>query len=51
MEMMAAIKALEYFQEKKSIELVTDSSYLKDGIENGSTAGKKWMENVRKKAS
>ena len=33
MEMMAAIKALEYFQEKKSIELVTDSSYLKDGIE------------------
>ena len=33
MEMTAAIKALEYFQEKKSIELVTDSSYLKDGIE------------------
>ena len=32
MEMMAAIKALEYFQEKKSIELVTDSSYLKYGI-------------------
>ena len=41
MEMMAAIKALEYFQEKKSIELVTDSSYLKDGIE-------KWIHGWKK---
>ena len=56
MEMMAAIKALEYFQEKKSIELVTDSSYLKDGIEkwihgwkkNGwKTSAKKQVKNPR----
>ena len=54
MEMMAAIKALEYFQEKKSIELVTDSSYLKDGIEKwihswkkngGKTSAKKQVKN------
>jgi len=32
MEMMAAIKALEYFNKKKNIVLYTDSNYLKLGI-------------------
>ena len=50
MEMMAAIKALEYFQEKKSIELVTDSSYLKDGIEKWIHGWKKngWKTSAKK---
>ena len=50
MEMMAAIKALEYFQEKKSIELVTDSSYLKDGIEKWIHGWKKngWKASAKK---
>ena len=50
MEMMAAIKALEYFQEKKSIELVTDSSYLKDGIEKWIHSWKKngWKTSAKK---
>ena len=32
MELTAAIKALEYFQECKKIHLFTDSNYLKQGI-------------------
>ena len=50
MEMMAAIKALEYFQEKKSIELVTDSNYLKDGIEKWIHGWKKngWKTSAKK---
>ena len=50
MEMTAAIKALEYFQEKKSIELVTDSSYLKDGIEKWIHGWKKngWKTSAKK---
>ena len=50
MEMMAAIKALEYFREKKSIELVTDSSYLKDGIEKWIHGWKKngWKTSAKK---
>ena len=50
MEMMAAIKALEYFQEKKSIKLVTDSSYLKDGIEKWIHGWKKngWKTSAKK---
>ena len=50
MEMMAAIKALEYFREKKSIELVTDSNYLKDGIEKWIHSWKKngWRTSARK---
>ena len=38
MELQAAIKAMEYFDEKKEIEIFTDSKYLKDGIE-------KWINN------
>ena len=50
MEMMAAIKALEYFREKKSIELVTDSNYLKDGIEKWIHSWKKngWKTSAKK---
>ena len=50
MEMMAAIKALEYFREKKSIELVTDSNYLKDGIEKWIHSWKKngWRTSAKK---
>ena len=50
MEMMAAIKALEYFQEKTTIELVTDSSYLKDGIEKWIHGWKKngWKTSAKK---
>ena len=50
MEMTAAIKALEYFREKKSIELVTDSNYLKDGIEKWIHGWKKngWKTSAKK---
>lgn len=50
MEMMAAIKALEYFQETTAIELVTDSSYLKDGIEKWIHGWKKngWKTSAKK---
>ena len=50
MEMMAAIKALEYFREKKSIELVTDSNYLKDGVEKWIHGWKKngWKTSAKK---
>ena len=50
MEMMAAIKALEYFQETTAIELVTDSSYLKDGIEKWIHGWKKngWKTSTKK---
>ena len=33
MEMTAAIKALEYFENSSNIYLTTDSNYVKDGIE------------------
>ena len=50
MEMMAAIKALEYFQETTAIKLVTDSSYLKDGIEKWIHGWKKngWKTSAKK---
>ena len=50
MEMMAAIKALEYKKKKKSIELVTDSNYLKDGIEKWIHGWKKngWKTSAKK---
>ena len=50
MEMMAAIKALEYFQETTAIEQVTDSSYLKDGIEKWIHGWKKngWKTSAKK---
>ena len=41
MEMMAAIKALEYFKKSSKITLTTDSGYVKDGIT-------KWLENWKK---
>ena len=41
MELTAAIKALSFFKESKTITLVTDSKYVKDGIE-------KWIYNWKK---
>tara|TARA_B100000575_G_scaffold292697_1_gene301806 strand:+ start:4407 stop:4868 length:462 start_codon:yes stop_codon:yes gene_type:complete len=34
MELMAAINAIIYFQDKQNLEIFTDSKYLKDGIES-----------------
>ena len=34
MELQAAIQALKYFKEPKSLTLYTDSKYVKDGIES-----------------
>ena len=34
MELTAAIKAVSYFDNKRDLEIFTDSKYLKDGIEN-----------------
>ena len=54
MELTAAIEALKYFQSKKDITLITDSKYVKDGIQlwiknwkkNGwKTAAKKQVKN------
>ena len=41
MELVAAIKGLNYFREENNITIVTDSKYLKDGIES-------WIENWKK---
>ena len=41
MEMMAAIKALEYLKEASALTLTTDSGYVKDGIT-------KWLQNWKK---
>ena len=41
MELTAAIKALKFFKEKKEIKLVTDSKYVKDGIQT-------WIHNWKK---
>tara|TARA_X000000368_G_scaffold364468_1_gene310166 strand:+ start:496 stop:924 length:429 start_codon:yes stop_codon:yes gene_type:complete len=41
MELTAAIEALKYFQNKKDITLITDSKYVKDGIQL-------WIENWKK---
>ena len=41
MELTAAIKALEYFNDKKNIIIFTDSKYLKEGIES-------WIINWKK---
>jgi ribonuclease HI len=48
MEMTAAIKALEYFENSSDIYLTTDSNYVKDGIEKW-IAG--WKRNGWKTAS
>ena len=34
MELIATIKALKYFKEHQLITLITDSKYVKDGIES-----------------
>ena len=41
MELTAAIKALEYFKDKKDLIIYTDSKYVKDGIEL-------WIKNWKK---
>jgi len=41
MELTAAIKALEHFNEPQLITLITDSKYVKDGIES-------WIVNWKK---
>ena len=41
MELTAAIEALKFFKEKKEIKLVTDSKYVKDGIQT-------WIHNWKK---
>ena len=41
MELTAAIEALKLFREKKEIKLVTDSKYVKDGIQS-------WIHNWKK---
>ena len=48
MELCAAINALKFFKEKKEITLVTDSKYLKDGIQSWI---QKWKKNGWKTAS
>ena len=54
MELSAAINALSYFEDKKNLEIYTDSKYLKDGIEtwihkwkinNWKTTAKKLVKN------
>ena len=41
MELTAAIEALKYFKDKQSITLITDSKYVKDGIQS-------WIQNWKK---
>ena len=41
MELTAAIEALKYVQNKQHITLITDSKYLKDGIQS-------WIQNWKK---
>ena len=41
MELSAAIEALKYFQNKENITLITDSKYVKDGIQS-------WIQNWKK---
>jgi ribonuclease HI len=42
MEMLAAIKSLDYFSKSSSVSLTTDSGYVKDGIT-------KWIEGWKRK--
>ena len=50
MELIAAIKALEYFKIKKDLIIYTDSKYVKDGIESWITNWKKngWKTSTKK---
>ena len=41
MELTAAIEALKYFEDKQTITLITDSKYVKDGIQS-------WIQNWKK---
>ena len=41
MELSAAIEALKYFEDKQTITLITDSKYVKDGIQS-------WIQNWKK---
>ena len=41
MELTAAIEALKYFENMQSITLITDSKYVKDGIQS-------WIQNWKK---
>ena len=41
MELTAAIEALKYFKDKQTITLITDSKYVKDGIQS-------WIQNWKK---
>ena len=50
MELTAAIKALEYFETKKDLNIYTDSKYVKDGIESWIINWKKngWKTSTKK---
>ena len=48
MELTAAIKALEYFEQRKDLIIYTDSKYVKDGIESWIHS---WKKNGWKTAS
>ena len=50
MELTATIKALKYFKESQLITLITDSKYVKDGIESWITNWKKngWKTTSKK---
>ena len=41
MELTAAIEALKYFEDRQTIRLITDSKYVKDGIQS-------WIQNWKK---
>ena len=41
MELTAAIEALRYFEDRQNITLITDSKYVKDGIQS-------WIQNWKK---
>ena len=41
MELTAAIEALRYFEDRQTIILITDSKYVKDGIQS-------WIQNWKK---
>ena len=50
MELTAAIKALEYFEQRKDLIIYTDSKYVKDGIESWIINWKKngWKTSAKK---
>ena len=41
MELTAAIESLKYFEDQQTITLITDSKYVKDGIQS-------WIQNWKK---